>query len=137
MRRIVGSSLSWATVRRWSSGPAWRSASRWAPRCSLAAGDPLGAALPLGLGAAHWGSGLVFSPHCCQKARILAWSNESRVRTRPQTMAWNGVDIWSNRAMTGPMTPFGVPHTGPGGKASKKARSWACPSGVAPALDPV
>ena len=52
-------------------------------------------------------------------------------------MAWNGVDIWSKRAMTGPMTPFGVPHTGPGGKASKNARSWAWPSAVAPVLDPV
>ena len=101
---------------------------------ALAAGDPLAAALALGLGAAHCGSGFVFSPHCWQKARILAWSNVSRVRTRPQTMAWNGVDIWSKRAMTGPMMPFGDAAHGLGGKASKNARSWAWPSAVAPVL---
>ena len=32
---------------------------------------------------------------------IFAWSNVSSGRTRPQTIAWNGELIWSNRAMTG------------------------------------
>ena len=101
-RRCDAGARDRARRSAWRSGDATLGAG-----LALAAGDPLGAALPLGLGAAHCCSGLVFSPHCCQKARILAWSNVSRGRTRPQTIAWNGVDIWSKRAMTGPMTPFG------------------------------
>ena len=36
--------------------------------------------------------------------------------------------IWSNRAMTGPIAPFGVPQTGLAGRRRRTPRSWAWPS---------
>ena len=61
----------------------------------------VGAVLWFGVGQPPF-SGFVRPPHCSQNAVTLASSNVSSGSTRPHTIAWKGVLIWSNGAMTGP-----------------------------------
>ena len=61
----------------------------------------VGAVLWFGVGQPPF-SGFVRPPHCSQNAVTLASSNVSSGSTRPQRIAWKGVLILSNGAMTGP-----------------------------------
>ena len=110
--------VSWPTGRRWP-GPALSLGSGLAVTAGVALGAAgLGAAPPTWSGSrsatAHCFSGFVRSPHCPRRPGSWPGRTCRAGSTRPQTIAWNGVDIWSNRAITGPIAPFGMPQTGPG-----------------------